>query len=99
MDFLRKFDRNSGCMLSGPGALPAFNDFNAVSTSIGSMGLHRSSSAPGEFHSDFKSVLTCRVASRSGFLNFPFWRRHEAIWLALGPIGRCCYSLRSSQFV
>ena len=85
--------KNSGCKLSGPGALPALTVLIAAITSLVKKSLCKSWSADGELNSIFSWRLTLLVNSPSGSLNLPFCTRiHQMrVWWSIQL--RCSNSL------
>ena len=75
--------RNTGWISSGPGALPAFIDFNASTSSSVVNGVDKFTSLLSTFHSSATSFPTCLEKSRSGLVKRPFWSSCDAIALAL----------------
>ena len=75
--------RNSGWISSGPGALPAFIDLSAFTSSYVVNGIDMFTSLLTTFHSSATSFPTCLEKSRSGLVKRPFWSSCDAIALAL----------------
>ena len=75
--------RNSGWISSGPGALPAFIDLSAFTSSYVVKGINMFTSLLTTFHSSATSFPTCLEKSRSGLVKRPFWSSCDAIALAL----------------